>query len=70
MSAAERTGEHAAFSENEKSCGEDDVRCFFGRRSHKEEALRGKEKGSRAEHNIAPQIQIRRVKKNCNGCPN
>ena len=46
------------------------IRCFFGRRSHKEEALRGKEKGSRAEHNIAPQIQIRRVKKNCNGCPN
>jgi len=29
MSAAERTGEHAAFSENEKSCGEDDDTVLF-----------------------------------------
>jgi hypothetical protein len=45
---------------NEKSCGEDDDTVLFWKKKPEREALRGKEKGSRAEHNIAPQIQIRK----------
>ena len=39
---------------NEKSCGEDDDTVLFWKKKPEREALRGKEKGSRAEHNIAP----------------